>query len=144
MLFSLHKLRKYIIIAEFTFTCSIQFCSQIKRRFVNSSLKQRARTAHAYEFRRDFGQVLASQMVRHQLPVISIYSTLYFLSTTSALLMLIFALSKFCFDEMQSDWSQVFCSFHHTCDFNFTNLSLIQPTKHSMTCFSPRLYYLIW
>ena len=39
------------------------FFLQIKRRFVNSSLKQRARTAHAYEFRRDFGQVLASQMV---------------------------------------------------------------------------------
>ena len=37
---------------------------QIKRRFVNSSLKQRAISAHAYEFRRDFGQVLASQMVR--------------------------------------------------------------------------------
>ena len=36
---------------------------QIKRRFESSSLKQRARTAHAYEFKRDFGQVLASQMV---------------------------------------------------------------------------------
>ena len=36
---------------------------QIKRRFEHSSLKQRARTAHAYEFKRDFGQVLASQMV---------------------------------------------------------------------------------
>lgn len=38
------------------------FLEEIKRRFVNSSLKQRARTAHANEFRRDFGQVLASQM----------------------------------------------------------------------------------
>ena len=36
---------------------------QIRRRFENSSLKQRAKTAHAYEFKRDFGQVLASQMV---------------------------------------------------------------------------------
>ncbi|KAK2563715.1 Thymocyte nuclear protein 1 [Acropora cervicornis] len=34
----------------------------IRQRFVNSSLKQRAITAHAYEFRRDFGQVLSSQM----------------------------------------------------------------------------------
>ncbi|RMX58569.1 hypothetical protein pdam_00006409 [Pocillopora damicornis] len=38
------------------------FLEEIKRRFVNSSLKQRAISAHAYEFRRDFGQVLASQM----------------------------------------------------------------------------------
>lgn len=38
------------------------FLEEIKRRFENSSLKQRARTAHAYEFKRDFGQVLASQM----------------------------------------------------------------------------------
>lgn len=38
------------------------FLEEIKRRFVNSTLKQRARTAHANEFRRDFGQVLASQM----------------------------------------------------------------------------------
>jgi len=41
------------------------FLEEIKRRFVNSSLKQRARTAHAYEFRRDFGQVLASQMAKY-------------------------------------------------------------------------------
>lgn len=38
------------------------FLEEIKRRFVNSSLKQRAISAHAYEFRRDFGQVLVSQM----------------------------------------------------------------------------------
>lgn len=38
------------------------FLEEIKRKFVNSSLKQRAISAHAYEFRRDFGQVLASQM----------------------------------------------------------------------------------
>lgn len=38
------------------------FLEEIRQRFVNSSLKQRALTAYAYEFRRDFGQVLSSQM----------------------------------------------------------------------------------
>lgn len=38
------------------------FLEEIRQRFVNSSLKQRAITAHTYEFRRDFGQVLSSQM----------------------------------------------------------------------------------
>ena len=51
---SIHTLLLSIIVLIFM---------QIKRRFENSSLKQRARTAHAYEFKRDFGQVLASQMV---------------------------------------------------------------------------------
>ena len=56
------------------FTDELDFCldnftsflciTQIRQRFVNSSLKQRAITAHTYEFRRDFGQVLSSQMVR--------------------------------------------------------------------------------
>ena len=51
---------------------------QIKRRFENSSLKQRARTAHAYEFKRDFGQVLASQMVSQAMDKKEDFLDLYF------------------------------------------------------------------
>ena len=62
LLFVLH----YNLMSKVTFKLFNSVVSQIRRRFVNSSLKQRASSAHAYEFRRDFGQVLASQMVRHQ------------------------------------------------------------------------------
>ncbi|KXJ26060.1 vesicle-associated membrane protein 7B [Exaiptasia diaphana] len=44
------------------------FLEEIKRRFCNSSLKHRAQHAHAFEFKRDFAQVLASQMTAYSEP----------------------------------------------------------------------------
>ncbi|EDO43738.1 predicted protein [Nematostella vectensis] len=44
------------------------FLEEIKRRFSNSSLKARARTAQSFEFKRDFAQVLATQMALYSDP----------------------------------------------------------------------------
>ncbi|KAK3699098.1 hypothetical protein QZH41_008895, partial [Actinostola sp. cb2023] len=54
---------------EFGMTQPYGFLEEIKRRFSNSSLKHRASHAHAFEFKRDFAQVLASQMTIYSDPV---------------------------------------------------------------------------